>query len=131
MRRRVSERIDLFLTAVVDFQPVLDLADLPANGFKAVEIDGRSILVGRINNELFACLDRCPHAGAPLRIAKLRGEELMCAWHGWVFNVLSGHAVPDNPAFQLTKLPIKLEGSKIFVAVPPDFHAPSAPNNVL
>ena len=104
---------------MVDFQPVLDLADLPANGFKAVEIDGRSILVGRINNELFACLDRCPHAGAPLRIAKLRGEELMCAWHGWVFNVLSGQSIPENPAFELKKFPIKLDGDRVWVAVPP------------
>ena len=96
---------------------MLDFADLPAKGFKAVELNGTSILVGRVGNELFACLDRCPHAAAPLRIGKLRGEELMCAWHGWVFNVLSGQSVPDNPAFRLTQLPVKLEDGRLYVAL--------------
>ena len=103
---------------MADFYPVFDLKDLPARGFKAIEVNGRSILVGRVNNELFACLDRCPHAGAPLRIAKLHGEELMCAWHGWVFNVLSGQSVPDNPAFQLTKFPVKIDGDQVCVSLP-------------
>ena len=96
----------------------MDLSELPAHGFKAIEINGTAILVGRVRNELFACLDRCPHAAAPLRIGKLQGEELMCAWHGWVFNVLSGHSVPDNPAFRLTQLPIKLEDGRLYVAFP-------------
>ena len=102
-----------------DFHAVLDLSDLPAAGFKAVEVKGIAILVGRVHNELFACLDRCPHAAAPLRIGKLHGEELMCAWHGWVFNVLNGQSVPDNPAFRLTTLPVKVDGTSVCVALPP------------
>ena len=98
------------------FIPVLKLEELPQEGFKAVEVQGRSILVGRIGDELFAWLDRCPHAGAPLRIGKRRGEELTCAWHGWTFNLLSGNAVPD-PAFHLTKIPVKVDGSQVLVSV--------------
>jgi len=89
---------------------------LPQDGFKAVEVEGRSILVGRIANQLFAWLDRCPHAGAPLRIGKRRGEELTCAWHGWTFNLVTGSAVPD-PAFHLTSIPVKIDGSQVFVSV--------------
>ena len=55
--------------------PVLDISELPQQGFKPIEVDGYSVLVGRIGDCLFACLDRCPHAGVPLRIGKLRGEE--------------------------------------------------------
>ena len=100
------------------FHTVFAVAELPATGFRSIEIQGTMVLVGRVQNELFACLDRCPHAGAPLRIGKLRGEELMCAWHGWVFNVLNGQSVPDNPAFHLTKLAIKVDGSQVCVALP-------------
>lgn len=99
------------------FIPVLDLADLPAAGFTAVEAEGRAILVGRLNNQLFAYVDRCPHAGAPLRIGKLRGTELTCAWHGWTFDLLSGCSVPDHDAFHLTQLPVKIEDSKVLVAI--------------
>lgn len=98
-----------------EFIPVLSLQELPEHGFKAVEVQGRSILVGRIQGELFAWVDRCPHAGAPLRIGKLRGQELTCAWHGWTFDMLSGKSLPDNPAFHLTPLPVKVQDSQIFV----------------
>jgi len=101
-----------------EFVPLsLNLQDLPEHGFKAVEVQGRSILVGRIGNQPFAWIDRCPHAGAPLRIGKLRGEELTCAWHGWTFNLMTGCSVPDHPAFRLTQIPIKIEGSQVLVAV--------------
>ena len=96
--------------------PVLRLEELPQDGFKAVEVEGRSILVGRICNQLFAWLDRCPHAGAPLRIGKRRGEELTCSRHGWTFNLLTGSGVPD-PTLHLTSIPIQIDGSQVFVSV--------------
>lgn len=99
-----------------EFIPILTIQELPEQGFKAVQVQGRSILIGRLNNQLFAWVDRCPHAGAPLRIGKLRGEELTCAWHGWTFNLLTGNAVPD-PAFQLTQIPVKVDGSQVLVSV--------------
>lgn len=98
------------------FIPVLALQDLPQEGFTAVVVEGRSILVGRLQNQLFAYVDRCPHAGAPLRIGKRRGEELTCAWHGWTFNLLTGNAVPD-PAFQLTRLQVKIEHEHVLVSL--------------
>jgi len=98
------------------FVPVLALQDLPQEGFKPVEVNGRAILVGRVRGEVFACLDRCPHAGAPLRIGKLRGMELTCAWHGWTFDVMTGKFIPE-PAFCLTQFPVKIEGSSVLVAV--------------
>lgn len=99
------------------FVPALALQDLPQEGFTAVQVEGRSILVGRLHGQLFAYVDRCPHAGAPLRIGKRRGEELTCAWHGWTFNLLTGNAVPD-PAYQLTRLPVKIEHDQVLVSLP-------------
>ena len=95
------------------FIPVLTMEELPAEGFKAVEVQGRSILVGRLEGHIFAWLDRCPHAGTPLRIGKRRGEELTCMRHGWIFNLLSGKAVPDAPGCELTKIPLQIDGSQI------------------
>jgi len=99
------------------FQPVMSVEELPQEGLKAVEADGKSYLVGRIQGQLVACLDRCPHAGKPLKIGKVRGEEIKCAWHGWTFNLLSGQSIPGNPAFQLTQIPVKIDGSQVYIAV--------------
>ena len=102
---------------MAEFEPVLPEADLPAQGFRAVELCRVSLLVGRANGQLFACIDRCPHSAAPLRIGKLRGEELQCALHGWIFNVSTGCSVPENPAFCLKTIPIKIEGSQVLVSL--------------
>lgn len=102
---------------MAEFVPVLKVDELPQEGFKGVEVGGRSVLVGRIQSRLFAWIDRCPHAGAPLRIGKRRAEELTCAWHGWTFNLLSGQSVPENPAFQLTAVAVKIQDSQVLVSL--------------
>ena len=103
-----------------DFVAALPLCELPAEGFKPVEVEGRSLLIGRLHNHLFAWVDRCPHAGAPLRLGKRQGEELTCARHGWVFNLLTGQSIPeDNPTFRLVSVPVKIDGEQVLVAVPP------------
>ena len=105
-----------------EFIPVLKTSELPTEGFKAVEANGRSVLISCFNHHAAAWLDRCPHAGAPLRIGKLRGTELKCAWHGWTFDLSTGECVPDNPAFKLTPIALKLEGDQVFVQLPETAH---------
>ena len=98
-----------------EFFPAIALDQLPAQGFKAIEVGGKALLIGHAAGRLFACVDRCPHAAAPLRIGKLRGEELQCAWHGWTFNVLTGEPAPGDPSFALTMIPTKVQDGQVFV----------------
>ncbi len=101
-----------------EFMPVLKVCDLPAEGFKAVEIQDRSILIGRLHHQLFAWVDRCPHAGSPLRIGRRQGEELTCARHGWIFNLVTGASIPTgDPAFALCAVPVKIEQDQVWVDV--------------
>ena len=98
------------------FVRVASVSDIPTNKGKSVTVNGRAIAIFRVRNQFVAVVDRCPHAGAPLSIGALRGEELTCAWHGWVFNVLDGTSIPDAPGFALTLVPIKVERADIFIA---------------
>jgi nitrite reductase/ring-hydroxylating ferredoxin subunit len=76
---------------------------------KLVTIGGRSIGVFNVGGEYFALRNRCPHQGgplcegfqfAPLRAAVpgepyTRGDEgtiIRCPWHGWEFDVRTGHS---------------------------------------
>ena len=102
---------------MAEFVSVLPLSELPEEGFKSVEVNGRSVLVGRLQRQLFAWVDRCPHAGAPLRIGKRSGEEIKCAWHGWTFNLVSGRSIPDNPAFSLTPVAVKIEDAQVLISL--------------
>lgn len=107
------------------FIKVFSTQELPQEGFKALETAGKALLVGRIQGSLFACLDRCPHSGAPLRIGKRHGEELTCAWHGWVFNLVTGDVVPQHPKLKLTQFAVKIDGDSVLVDLPEASAVPS------
>lgn len=47
---------------------------------------GIPIVIYKINNQIIALQDRCPHRGAPLSSGKLEGVLLQCPYHGWRFN---------------------------------------------
>ena len=91
-------------------------SEIPPGGNKVVDVEGRDIVVFRVNDEYFALLNRCPHAGAPLDkaacVARLTspepgvyqrsrvGELLRCAWHGWEFDMRNGQSWFDPEAGQ-------------------------------
>ena len=50
-----------------------------------VSILGVPWVVMRLDGELVAFLDRCPHRGAPLSIGSTDGSVLRCAYHGWEY----------------------------------------------
>ena len=82
-----------------------------------VEIGGRRLLVGLASGRAFACEDRCPHAGAPLSQGDLKGSEIQCGRHGWVFDVLTGHSVPGPTAFRLKQLRTEVRDGAIWIEV--------------
>lgn len=83
--------------------PLCRLDEIPdpgARGPFAVELDGgrAAVFVVRRGGEVFAYVDSCPHAGAPLemepdRFLDLTGTEILCSLHGARFALESGLCV--------------------------------------
>lgn len=55
-----------------------------------VEIEGRLVLVTRLDGEIIAFSGRCPHAGAELHEGGWRDGRVMCPMHAWKFDVRAG-----------------------------------------
>jgi vanillate O-demethylase monooxygenase subunit len=51
-----------------------------------VKVLGRAWAVMRLDGELVAFADRCPHRLAPLSIGTNLGSRLRCGYHGWEFD---------------------------------------------
>jgi len=47
---------------------------------------GQPWVVARLDGELVAFVDRCPHRLAPLSIGEVCGATLQCQYHGWTFD---------------------------------------------
>ena len=93
--------------------------DLADGTLRAVDVDGRSVLILKLDGEPYAFVNICPNAGArlPLDGARLTGSVLVCPWHNCAYDARSGKRVddePDGPA--LAVLPIAVIDGTLQVA---------------
>jgi vanillate O-demethylase monooxygenase subunit len=68
------------------------LADEVGEQPVAVQVLGTAWVLVRLDEQLVAFEDRCPHRLAPLSIGCVRGTALECGYHGWRFDA-SGRCV--------------------------------------
>ncbi len=99
---------------------VEDLADGKLRVFRISE--GRSIVVIRRQNTFTACENRCPHAGAPLDDALIRGNTLTCVWHGFQFDLCSGACLEEPDEKPLSLLSLCIRDGKVYLD---ESHTPS------
>ncbi|MDP1850095.1 MAG: NifU family protein [Solirubrobacteraceae bacterium] len=92
--------------------------DLAEGTLKAVDVDGRSVLIHKLDGEPYAFVNVCPNAGArlPLDGAKLSGSVIVCPWHNCAYDARSGKRVDDEPGPALAVLPIAVIDGTLQVA---------------
>ena len=59
----------------------------------AVDADGLSILLSRVNGRVHAVVNRCPHMGMKMSRGKICEGIVNCPWHGSRFDFCSGENV--------------------------------------
>ncbi len=81
---------------------------------KSLRLGMRRIVVFNVAGSLFAIEDACAHMKAPLSGGRLRGTELTCSWHGWVYDITSGRRTGRDHGCVRT-YPTRIEAGDIFV----------------
>ncbi|MDP9401501.1 MAG: Rieske 2Fe-2S domain-containing protein [Actinomycetota bacterium] len=71
----------------------LRVDDLAEGEAKAAQIDGRAVLVSRIDGAISAIDNVCSHAGAPLSTGRVEDGIVTCPWHGSRFKLSNGACV--------------------------------------
>lgn len=112
----------------------LALAEAPAPGeIRMLSIGERRVGLFRIDGELHALADRCPHRAAPLcsagsvvrDIALGDGRQVevaptarlvRCPWHKWDFDVASGRCTVD-PKLRVRRYRVTVERDAIVVSL--------------
>ncbi len=67
--------------------------DIAPGGMKAVEIQGREIVICNCAGSYYAIQRRCGHMNAPLDMGTLDGRFVTCAMHCAQFDVTTGEAL--------------------------------------
>jgi nitrite reductase/ring-hydroxylating ferredoxin subunit len=74
----------------VSWQRVLDAEDLEQATPTAIELQGREICVVRLQQDIHAFDDACPHRQWPLHLGHLKDGILTCRAHTWEWDVRTG-----------------------------------------
>jgi nitrite reductase/ring-hydroxylating ferredoxin subunit len=75
------------------FIRAISAAEVAPGGMKAVELDGKEIVVCNCAGKYYAVQRRCGHMNAPLDMGTLDGTYLTCAMHCAQFDVTTGEAL--------------------------------------
>ncbi|CAD6556521.1 3-phenylpropionate/cinnamic acid dioxygenase ferredoxin--NAD(+) reductase component [Paraburkholderia hiiakae] len=97
----------------------MDMAGLPAQGMRRVEIEGTPVLLVNTSGQIRAFTGNCPHAGAPLDQGALCEGRIVCPWHKAVFSIDDGRWL-EPPALEgLSTYPVRVDGDGVFVELEP------------
>lgn len=94
---------------------VCSLAEAPAEG-TVIEADagGTAVCLAKVDGELTALDNWCPHRRGPLGQGWIEGKAVVCPWHSWTFNVRTGVSeYPDNESVAV--FPVRIEGGDVLV----------------
>ena len=70
---------------------------LKRGGRKVFRFEGRQIVLFDTRQGIYACNNRCPHEGYPLREGVLDEQcRLTCNWHNWKFDLQTGENQRDG-----------------------------------
>jgi 3-phenylpropionate/trans-cinnamate dioxygenase ferredoxin subunit len=82
-----------------NFSRVLSVSEVPPGTKRAVEVEGKSILVCNSNDRLFAVSNICSHAQEKLECGRMSRGWIACPAHGARFELATGRAM-NPPAKQ-------------------------------
>jgi toluene monooxygenase system ferredoxin subunit len=80
------------------FVSVADADDLWDGEMEAYDVDGREVLVVKIEGEYHAFDGTCPHQSVSLVEGRLDGATLTCRAHEWCFDARTGAGVNPSSA---------------------------------
>jgi nitrite reductase (NADH) small subunit len=79
-----------------------------------VELAEGAVALCNIEGRIHAMDGICPHAMGPLGYGGLQGTTLICPYHAWGFDCVTGQSDADD-ALQLATYPVKVENEDIWV----------------
>jgi 3-phenylpropionate/trans-cinnamate dioxygenase ferredoxin subunit len=94
---------------------VAKTAEIAVGQFKAVQVNGKHLLVCHIESGFYVVDDTCTHDDGPLADGWLEGTAIECPRHGARFDVTSGKVLCLPAAVPIQSYPVRVDGDEIKV----------------
>lgn len=105
--------------------------EVPDDGPLIVTIGRIEIGIFRVHGQLVAWRNVCPHQAAPVCRGTVTGtalpsrvyqyeygrdrEILQCPWHGWEYDLATGHHLAAGSTARLRSYPIEIQDDEIYI----------------
>jgi 3-phenylpropionate/trans-cinnamate dioxygenase ferredoxin subunit len=99
------------------FTRVLKVTEVEPGTKKAVEVNGRSVLVCHSNDRLFAVSNICSHANEKLECGRMSRGWIACPLHGARFELATGRAMNPPAKQPIATYPVRVVEDWIEVQV--------------
>jgi apoptosis-inducing factor 3 len=87
---------------------------------KRIDVEGKPIVVARVQGEYFAFGGNCPHYSAHLDEGVLRGHSIMCPLHHACFDIRSGKRLEPPALNDVAHYPIQIRDGSVILTSPND-----------
>ncbi|MBI3811530.1 MAG: nitrite reductase small subunit NirD [Nitrospirae bacterium] len=98
-----------------EYVTVAKPGDLAPGDGCVVEVNGNEVALFNINGTYYAIDNMCAHQGGPLGEGLVEGENVICPWHSWRYNVKTGICAA-NPSVQVKTYSVKVENGQVKIA---------------
>ncbi len=99
------------------FVKVAALGDIPTDSVFEAAVGGNVYAICNSGGELRAFQGECPHAGGPLGEGTIENGRLVCPWHAWEYDCLTGVNDFDQDV-KLESFPVKTQDGEIYIDIP-------------
>jgi nitrite reductase/ring-hydroxylating ferredoxin subunit len=97
------------------FVKIATQSELPAtNEAKEFPCGHKTICVANINGTITAMDNVCLHRGGPIGQGVIEKGKVVCPWHGWAWDPLTGQA-GNNPNAKVAVYPLKIENGDVLI----------------
>lgn len=102
---------------MADWRCVASAAEVLAGRINKASIGSVNLILLRVDGEVLAYADACPHEGHALSRGELEADVLICARHFWEFEVRTGKHISrvHRPQCDLKPFAVRLAGERIEV----------------
>ncbi|HEX6159081.1 MAG TPA: Rieske 2Fe-2S domain-containing protein [Thermoanaerobaculia bacterium] len=97
-----------------EFVEITTTGALPAGRMKAFKVGERTIALCHTAAGFFAVDNTCPHRGGPLAEGDLLGNEIVCPWHLWGFDAVTG-VCNGNPEITIVTHEVRIDDDRVLV----------------
>ena len=100
-----------------EFRKVTTVSELPPCGEgREFTIEQRTICIANENGKCFAMDNVCAHRGGPLGQGVVDQGKMVCPWHGWQFDLVTGKS-EQSATLGVEVYELKIEGDDVLVKI--------------